>query len=172
MRNIGSFLSVALCVSVANAEPDSGALRVGWSSVSITPDKPVALAGQFHKRISTHIQAPVTATALAMEVKNADRVIDQAITVSCDLVAIRESIQSKLRDRLKGKLAGFDLRKLFLNATHTHTGPVTRSDGWYDVNDEGVMKPDEYVEFMLTQLEGAVGLEGDRKGVPGRQGEI
>ncbi len=156
MRNFTIFLSVTVCVSVATAEPESGALHVGWSSVSITPDKPVALAGQFHKRISTHVQAPVTATALALEVKNKDGVIDQAITVSCDLVAIRQGIQAKLRDRLKGKLAGFDLRKLFLNATHTHTAPVTRADGWYDVNDKGVMKPDEYVEFMLKQIEGAV----------------
>jgi len=160
MKNIVIVFSVIVCASFAAepvaAEPDSGVLHVGWSSVSITPDKPVALAGQFHKRISTHVQAPVTATVLALETKDGDRVIDQAITVSCDLVAIRDGIQAKLRERLKGKLAGFDLGKLFLNATHTHTAPVTRTDGWYNVNDKGVMKPDAYVEFMLGQIEGAV----------------
>ena len=31
-------------------------LSIGWSAKSITPDKPVMLQGQFHRRISTHAQ--------------------------------------------------------------------------------------------------------------------
>jgi hypothetical protein len=157
MRDLMIFSALVIgWSSIHAAEPEPGTLHVGWATTSITPDKPVALAGQFHKRISTHVEAPVTATVLALEVKNGARVIDQAIMVSCDLVAIREGIQAKLRDRLAGKLAGFDLRKLFMNATHTHTAPVTSTMSWYDVNDAGVMKPDAYVRFMLGKIADAV----------------
>jgi phage tail sheath protein FI len=61
--------------------------------------------------------------------------------VSCDLVLIADTLQPRLRKMLAGRLPGFDLKKLFLNATHTHTGPVTRAIGWYTVDDKGVMKP-------------------------------
>ena len=44
--------------------PAVGRLHAGWAMTSITPDVPVALAGQFHKRISERIETPVTATAL------------------------------------------------------------------------------------------------------------
>ena len=57
------------------AVPAVGRLHTGWAMTSITPDVPVALAGQFHKRISERIETPVTATALAIET----RVGDQAI---------------------------------------------------------------------------------------------
>ena len=129
-------------------EPRTGKLHVGWASRDITPDRPVALAGQFHKRISKGVAARLSVTALALETRDGDGAIDQAILISCDLVAIRDGIQAQLRKRLEGKLEGFDLRKLLMSATHTHTAPVT-DDDWYDVTEEGVMKPPEYVDFFL-----------------------
>ena len=39
-------------------------LYIGWSEISITPDKKVGLAGQFAERISTHVEKPITATAM------------------------------------------------------------------------------------------------------------
>ena len=93
-------------------------ILVGWASKSITPDKPVILMGQFHPRISKYVNDPVTATALAIETSD-----DQAIMVSCDIVVITRRMQDGVRDRLKTKLPDFDIKKLFLNATHTHTAP-------------------------------------------------
>lgn len=127
-------------------------IRVGWAERDITPDRPVALAGQFHKRISQGVAAPLSVTALALETRGP---LEQAILVSCDLVAIRDGVQDRLRKRLEGKLEGFDLRKLLLSATHTHTAPVTE-DGWYDVTEEGVMKPAEYLDFFLARAAEAV----------------
>jgi hypothetical protein len=136
-------------------EPKTGTLQVGWSTRDITPDRPVAISGQFHKRISQGVAARLSVTALAIETRDGDAPIEQAILVSCDLVAIRDGIQARLRKRLEGKLEGFDLRKLILSATHTHTAPVT-TDPWYDVTEEGVMKPEEYVEFFLDRTAEAV----------------
>ncbi len=42
-------------------------LLVGWASASITPDRPVALSGQFHTRVSQSVHDPITATALALD---------------------------------------------------------------------------------------------------------
>jgi hypothetical protein len=150
------FVALAILASPTPAQDvPVGKLQVGWASRDITPDRPVALAGQFHKRISTGVAARLSVTALAIETRSADGPIDQAILVSCDLVAIRDGIQARLRKLLEGKLEGFDLRKLLLSATHTHTAPVT-DDKWYDVTEEGVMKPAEYVDFFLARAAEAV----------------
>mgnify|MGYP001132313870 CR=1 FL=1 len=133
----------------------AGELLVGATEVSITPSQPVALAGQRNTRIGHEIQSPVTATALAIEARDNDKTLDQAIVVSCDLVAIREGIQQRFRERVKSRLPDFQIDKLFLNATHTHTAPVTR-DGVYVIPKEGVIQPTQYVEFLIDRLEDAV----------------
>src|SRR5690606_15132705 len=115
------------------------------------PDLPVALAGQFHTRISEYVHDPVTATAIAIETRQDGKVVDQAIMVSCDLVAIRGGLQERLRANLQDRLDGFDVQKLFLNATHTHTGPVLQS-GIYELPQEGVMQPDDYMNFLVDRL--------------------
>jgi hypothetical protein len=143
----------------------SGTIHLGWASREIAPDKPVALSGQFHKRISTHVEAPLWATALAIETREGERSIDQAILVSCDLIGIDDAIPSRLRRNLEEKLAGFDTRKLILNATHTHTGPVT-GEKWYEVTEAGVMKPGEYVDFLLDRLS-ETAVEAWQKRQPG-----
>lgn len=125
-------------------------LYVGWSTKSITPDKPVALAGQFETRISTEIMDPVTCTALAIETRAGQESIETAIMISCDLVVIRGDLPRKVRSLLKNALPSFDLNKLVLNATHTHTGPVLK-EGSYNIP-EHVMQPSEYVEFAAAQI--------------------
>jgi hypothetical protein len=100
-------------------------LRVGTASIGITPDKPVALDGQFETCISRGVDNPITATAVALEVREGDRVVDQAILLSADLVVFRSPVPPPLRERLRAELPDFDPRKLVLTATHTHTGPVT-----------------------------------------------
>ena len=113
--------------------------------------EPVALSGQMHTRIARTVESPVTATALALESRDGDKVLDQAIMVSCDLVAIREGILEMVRDRVKERIADFDVEKLFLNATHTHTAPVMREDA-YQLPEEGIIQPKEYVEFLADRV--------------------
>jgi hypothetical protein len=155
----------AAMILLAVQEPAAGTLQVGWASRDITPDRPVALAGQFHKRISTGVAARLSVTALAIETRAADKSLEQAVLVSCDLVAVHDGMQARLRTLLEGKLDGFDPRKLLLSATHTHTAPVTL-DPWYDVVEEGVMKPAEYVDFFLGRAADAV-VEAWKSRAPG-----
>lgn len=148
------FFIAALCylvILLCPFELKAGQLWVGSASISITPEKPVAISGQFRTRIAKTVESPITATALAIETRNGDKVEDQAIMIACELVLIREDIQQKFRERVKSQLPGFDINKVFLSATHTHTAPVT-VQGEYNVPKEGAMQPAEYVEFLIPQL--------------------
>lgn len=142
-------LAGVACVACAALAEDK--LLVGWASMSITPSKAVALSGQWHTRISKSVHDPVTATALAIEGRNESGIATQAILISCDLVGVNASTQQALRERLRPKLGGFDMRKLFLHATHTHTAPEV-IEGQYEIPKEGVMQPTEYLGFLLDRL--------------------
>jgi len=131
-------------------------LLIGSATVDITPDQPVALAGQFSTRISQIPETPIVASAVAIESLEAGQRSDTAIMIACDLVAIRNGIQERLREKLAPLMQGVDMRKVFLSATHTHTAPVTTeledSPNLYNIPKEGVMQPDAYVEFLIERL--------------------
>lgn len=131
-------------------------LWIGTATTSITPDKPVALDGQFHVRVSKAVENPITATAVAIEGRAGGKSVEQAVFVSCDLIASRATIVEPLRERLRAKLPGLDPRKVVLNGTHTHTAPVT-TEGKYQIPQQGVMQPREYVAFLVDRLEALIG---------------
>ena len=94
-------------------------LLIGWSEISITPDKKVSLAGQFAERISEYVEKPLTATAMAVEADG-----EQMILVSTDLVGVSYNLVEAIREKLAGNTAGIDPMKVIISAIHTHTGPV------------------------------------------------
>jgi hypothetical protein len=157
-----------LAIGAAVVPARAAELWIGGATVDITPDRPVALDGHRNLRISNKIESRITATALALESREGDKALDQAIIVSCDLVAIREGVLQKVRDTVKPRLPDFDLNKLFLSATHTHNAPVT-AEGRYTLPATGVMKPAEYVEFMTARVAEAI-AESWQKRRPGRVG--
>src|SRR3979411_2716221 len=98
----GLILAVAphtVCAVLADCR--AAELHVGGATVSITPDRPVALAGQMHTRVARAVESPVTATALALESREGDKVLDRGILVSCDLVAIDAAVLDRVRRRVK-----------------------------------------------------------------------
>ncbi len=162
-----TLLALWFFIQAAAAAP---ALYVGWSTIDITPDKPVALVGQLHKRISTSVRDPLTATALALETRGEDGAREQAILISCDVIYTRQAIQDRLRKVVKSRLGDFAVEKLLLNATHTHTAPGFLDDAFgdlYDVSqDEGVMKASEYADFFIERVAKAA-VEAWRNRRPG-----
>lgn len=125
------------------------AFLAGWATITITPDKPVQLHGQFHERVSEKVLDPCMATALAIE--RTGEGPEQAIMVSCDIVNMDREVAEDVRRRVSERLPDFDAKKLFLNATHTHTGP-TMMKGLYKDPDPGVITPAEYAEFFAAQV--------------------
>jgi hypothetical protein len=146
----------SLALFLAAAPADAAELWIGAATADITPDRPLPLTGGTTVRIAREILSRCTANVLALESREGQRVVDQAILVSCDLCVIRPGIQAGFRKQLAGRLPGFDLNKLFLAATHTHDAPVLMQDR-YDVKDYAdAMQPKEYVPWMYKQMAEAV----------------
>lgn len=101
-----------------------GKLQVGWSEVSITPDKKIALAGQFFERISEYVETPITVTALAVESDG-----EQLIICSCDLGSVGVGLINMARSIISEKCKDIDVNKIIINATHTHTSHVYSRKG-------------------------------------------
>ena len=146
---IAAGLGLVLVDGLCAAETE---LLIGAASASITPEEPIALDGQFHARIAKKVDNPITATAVAIEARQDGQSVDQALLVSCDLVAFRSTLLQAARQRLAEKLPEIDSQKVIFTATHTHTSGVTE-DGKYELPQEGVMKPSEFVTFVVDRLE-------------------
>ncbi|RLD35257.1 MAG: hypothetical protein DRI73_02785 [Bacteroidetes bacterium] len=113
-----------------NEKLKDGGLRIGWAIEDITPDGPVSLKGQYYERISTYVQSPLKATAMAIESVDENGHKEQAIMVSVDVVSFAGSLQDSLKSMLKDQIPDFNINKLILNVTHTHssfdTGPDSK----------------------------------------------
>jgi hypothetical protein len=131
---------------IDNLKERSLMFKIGWASRSTTPSRPVMLYGQWEVRVATQVKDPVTATALALETPQ-----DQAVMVSCDYCTIIPEVQEAIRVAVRGRAPDLDVRKLFLNATHTHTAPVIEEDVYPRQGPE-VMTPTEYRAFFVQQV--------------------
>ena len=121
-------------------------IRLGWSPRDITPDRPVALRGQFNLRIATRVHDPLTLTALALESND-----EHAIIVSMDSCAVDVEVFEDTRAALAERLPDFDPRKLIVGATHTHTAPFAgqRTGLQRDVDYADVIKA-RYPDYMTA----------------------
>ena len=146
----------SLTLAAAPTPARAAELWIGAATADITPDRPVPLTGGTSVRIGREILSRSTANVLALESRDGQQTLDQAILVACDLCVIRPGIQDGFREHLAGRLPGFDLDKLFLAATHTHAAPVLLQDR-YDVKDyDDAMQPKEYVPWLYEQMAQAV----------------
>ena len=143
-----------LIVALAASGALGAELWIGAATGDITPDGPVPLTGYRSVRISKSVHSRCQANVLAIEAREGDRVVDQAILVSCDLCVIRPGIQEGFRRRVADRLPGFDINKLFLAATHTHTAPVLLQNRYQSYGD--AIQPKEYVEFLYDRMADAV----------------
>ena len=150
MKKQSLSLAAGAVILAAAGGASAAELWIGAAEVSITPERPISLAGQFHQRISKKVESPCTANVLALEAREAGRPAGQAILISVDVVTIPVEVQRDLRARLGARLAGFDTNMLFLAATHTHTGPTLNQERFNDYGE--AIPPKEYVPFMLDRM--------------------
>ena len=76
---VSLLLPMMLDGSVVAEQPRAGKLSFGWATESIVPGRPVAIGGQYNTRISGEVHDPITATALAIETRDDQGTIEQAI---------------------------------------------------------------------------------------------
>jgi len=138
--------------------PAAGQLYAGWATVDITPSDPVVLDGSGYKRVTKEVEDPVTATVLALETREGDQVLDQAIMITFDLVRMTKEVQEGMQRVAAEKLKDFDSGKLFCGATHTHCGPSisyerTGPGQLYDISDRtDVLTPQQYILFLYEKV--------------------
>jgi hypothetical protein len=156
VRRVASLLSFVFLALDGVPAASGGEIRVGAAEVDITPNGPVALAGNFSTRVSRVHDTPIFAAALAIEAGGGGSPADHVIIVTCDLVAIRDGVQQKFRERLRARLPDVDMRRVLLTATHTHTAPLTmelqEARYIYDLPKDGIIQPADYVEFLMGRL--------------------
>lgn len=149
-------------ITAAPGESAPGLLHVGWATVDITPSARVVLDGSGYKRVTNEIEDPVTATVLALETRDGDRVIEQAILISFDLVRMTKEVHEGLQREAAKRLDDFDSTKLFCSATHTHCGPSisyekTGPGQLYDISEEpDVMTPQQYILLLYERVGAAI----------------
>ena len=129
-------------------------LLVGAAGADITPSQPVALDGQMGLRVAKTADTPITANVVALESREGDRSLDAAIMVSCDLVIVSDVLSGKVRQLTQKRLPDLDLNKVFFNATHAHTAPVTRPNQ-YEIPAD-VMQPEAYCDFAAERIAAAI----------------
>jgi len=126
-------------------------LRIGWGAADATPPKPVIITGQFHARISERVNDPITVTALALEAGD-----EQAVIVSCDVVAIPREFYERVRDGIRGRAPDLNVSKLFISGIHSHTAPEIRRDKWPELGLD-VMSEHDTILFLVDRIVEAVG---------------
>ena len=154
-ERVFSRAGIVVVALLAAAGVPAAEMWIGAAEADITPDRPVSLTGQFQVRVSAtnNILSRCKANVLALESREKGQPADCAILIACDVCYLPKDIQSRFREQVAARLKGFETDKVFLTATHTHTGPAL-DQGWYD-DLGGAMPPEEYVAFFFDRLAAA-----------------
>ncbi len=158
---IGLACAVALGALSGNAaQPPE--FKAGVGRVKITPSEPIWLSGYAARnRPSEGVVHDLWIKALALE----DRRGGRMVLVGVDLIGLPRAISDVVAARVQ-KQYGLERSRLVLNATHTHTGPVVRSNlaAMYDLDPENARRIQAYGDVIVEGLVNAVGAAlGDLK---------
>ncbi|WP_229252748.1 hypothetical protein [Dyadobacter helix] len=153
--------AVFLFVSLVCSQARASELHIGKATADITPGLPVALMGQFNLRIAQTADTPLTANVIALESREGSRSLDATIIVSCDLIYISAQILAMVRQETAKRIPGFDVNKIILNATHTHTAPVLEDGAdeasfLYPIPKEGVTQVKDYKILFTKKVTEAI----------------
>jgi hypothetical protein len=115
--------ALILALTGCSESLEDGGLRIGWAQEDITPQLPAKLSGQYYERVSNEVHSPLTVTVCAIESPGKNGQKEQAIMASLDVLNVPVLLQDSIRKKVKTQIPGFDVQKLFLNATHVHSAP-------------------------------------------------
>jgi len=109
-------LTIALGLVAGFAASDD-LLRVGISTVDITPPVVSRMSGYFRERLSTGTKDPLQAKVMVLQQGEA-----RAALVFCDLIGMPVGITDRVRAEAS-KRSGIPTGRIGVACTHTHTGP-------------------------------------------------
>lgn len=132
-------------------------LRAGAAQIDITPRLPIRLCGQYYQRIAKTVYSPLSANILAIE----DEHGEQAVLVSCDLLAVSREFLALVRRKLAALPDIPNPAAVILSAIHTHTAPYLSnhtmaffwgSDFIVAPNPAAETPPDDYAEETAAKI--------------------
>jgi hypothetical protein len=128
------------------------ALKAGWGTADITPEKTAQLYGQYYQRVSRAVRDPLSVTAMALEQPCADRSSGQAVLVSCDVTMVGRAVLAEARGRLAKQVPDFDVSRLVVSATHTHCAPAADDPlKWWE-HDPALLSMDEFRSLLVDGI--------------------
>ncbi len=142
---------LVLCMLCMAWTLNAAELKVGTSSVDITPDKSVPLWGQFNLRLSQGAETPITANTIAINAFEKGNAVDSAILVSVDVVHVPTDFAQKVREKAVKKDSSINPQKIVLFAIHTHTAP-TLYIGPDLPKGDNIQNYSDTIEFMSDKI--------------------
>lgn len=120
-------------------------LKAGAAIIDVTPNKPMFLHGYPHvERISEGVHDPLYASAMVI-----DNDETQVVFCAVDILFISSEITNRVRNKVENEI-GIPGRNIMITASHSHSGPITVSDIFYD---PVVPKADEeYNTYLVEKL--------------------
>ena len=116
-------------------------MQAGIGRVDITPAEPIWLSGYAARtHPSEGAIGRLWAKALAIESAPGQRIV----IVTTDVVGVPGSVTNEVAARVE-KQFGVKRSQFFVNASHTHTGPVI----WSNLNNLTVFPPDEQAKLEV-----------------------
>ena len=97
-------------------------MKTGFSKLCITPPHGVAMCGYYETRAVKGVLDDLYATAVAFDDGN-----ERALILAVDVCLLTTAQANKIKS-LVSERTGIDANAIFMNCSHTHTGPVIEAD--------------------------------------------
>ncbi len=137
-------------------------LKVGYAKVNINPRLGIGVCGYYVPRYARGFLDDLEAHALALTCGG-----ETVLMISVDVCQIATNLAQEYKERIS-RAAGIPGEKIFLAATHTHTGPLLVHTDAFEADDAVIAAYADFLGVRLADL--AVMALADRK--PARMGFI
>lgn len=132
-----------IAVFTISSVVEGPALRAGVAVKTITPSKPVYLAGLANNRLSEGVHDDIYARCLMLSDGRTEIGF-----VSLDLIGLTRGFLMEVLDELKAR--GVDSERLIISCTHLHSGPDTI--GLWGPSEEETGVDREYMGFLRERI--------------------
>ena len=119
-------------------------MKTGYAKICINPPYGAPIVGYYEQRFTKGIADDLYARAVAF-----DDGENKAVVIALDLCTLAQPIYDVLKETII-ESTGLHKDAIFLNLSHTHTGPVVGKDFASDLR-----SPDHYIPFLCASVRDA-----------------
>lgn len=120
--------------------------QVGYAKVNINPMLGIGIAGYYIPRYAKGFLDDLEASTLALSLGE-----ETVQLISVDTCSIETSLCDRYRKEIE-EATGVPKEKVFLSATHTHTGPFLVPTDRFEIDEKQINNYAEFLGIRLTDL--------------------